>query len=209
MTKFMNKISLISREPWRLSLYVRKLFCLLIIKRFVRCWGPSSIIEAPLMCSYGHMAVGANVSIGKHARIQAIKEWLGSTYEPEIIIGDDVSIEQRLHLIAASKLMIGNNSTISFDVMITDVDHQYEMIDVDISKQPLNVSQTEIGEYCFIGSGAKILAGTVLGKQCIVGANSVVRGHFPPYSVIAGTPAKIVKKYDFHSLQWTKVDGGK
>ena len=51
-----------------------------------------------------------------------------------------------------------------------------------------------------------IQAGTILGKQCIVGANSVVRGTFPDYCVIVGAPARIVKRYDEPSKQWRKTD---
>jgi acetyltransferase-like isoleucine patch superfamily enzyme len=53
--------------------------------------------------------------------------------------------------------------------------------------------------------GSAIMAGTRLGKQCIVGANSVVKGEFPDYCVIVGAPAKIVKKYNFETQEWEKV----
>ena len=49
-----------------------------------------------------------------------------------------------------------------------------------------------IGEYTFIGTSTVILAGTTIGRACIVGAGSVVKGKFPDYSVIVGNPAKIV-----------------
>jgi acetyltransferase-like isoleucine patch superfamily enzyme len=52
-----------------------------------------------------------------------------------------------------------------------------------------------LGENCFIGAGAKLLAGTVLGRQCIVGANAVARGHFDDYSVITGIPGRVVSAY--------------
>lgn len=53
--------------------------------------------------------------------------------------------------------------------------------------------------------GAAIMAGTVLGKQCVVGANAVVKGTYPDYSVIAGVPAKIIKRYNAQSGLWEKV----
>lgn len=65
--------------------------------------------------------------------------------------------------------------------------------------------ETSIGEGCFIGYGAAIQAGSVLGRHCIVGTNSVVRGVFPDYSVIVGAPAKIVKKYNIDRKIWERV----
>jgi tetrahydrodipicolinate N-succinyltransferase len=49
--------------------------------------------------------------------------------------------------------------------------------------QPITMRKTSIGPNCFIGAGAKILAGTTLGRKCVVGANAVVRGDFPDFSV--------------------------
>ena len=45
-----------------------------------------------------------------------------------------------------------------------------------------------------------------MGKQCIVGANAVVRGHFKDYSVIVGVPAKVVKRYDIEKRIWRKTN---
>ena len=50
------------------------------------------------------------------------------------------------------------------------------------------------------------MAGTTLGKQCIVGANSVVKGNYPDYCVIVGAPAKIVKKYNMERCIWQKTN---
>jgi len=52
--------------------------------------------------------------------------------------------------------------------------------------------KVEIGEYSFIGTSSVILSGTTIGKGCIIGAGSVVKGSFPDYSVVVGNPAKIV-----------------
>ena len=96
-------------------------------------------------------------------------------------------------------------STLSSYVMIQDNDHEYKEIGINIIEQRLLVNKIEIGENCFIGSGVKILAGTTLGNQCIVGSNAVVRGIFPDYSVIVGIPAKIVKSYNNNTKSWERV----
>ena len=62
-----------------------------------------------------------------------------------------------------------------------------------------------IEDNCFIGYGAVILAGTHLGKHCVVGANSVVRGNFPDNTLLAGSPARVLKKFETENKNWIKV----
>lgn len=126
----------------------------------------------------------------------------------KIIIGDNVSIGQNFHITSyKAPLTIGNNTTISGNVMINNNDHNYRKINEDVLTQGLSYAETKIGENCFIGFGSVILPGTKLGNHCIVGANSVVRGEFPDNTVIVGAPARIVKKYDSKIKKWVKVDG--
>tara|TARA_Y100000815_G_C13166868_1_gene434005 strand:- start:465 stop:752 length:288 start_codon:yes stop_codon:yes gene_type:complete len=93
---------------------------------------------------------------------------------------------------------------ITGNVTITDIDHEYRDVTRSVIDQPYIPSKTDIGENCFIGMGARIQAGTILGKGCIVGANAVVRGTFPDHSVIVGSPGRIVKQYNCESGEWEK-----
>ena len=122
----------------------------------------------------------------------------------KIIIEEDVVISQNVHITSAGNLKIKKSSLILANVSITNIDHDYKEIGKHVVNQKYIIKETEIGENCYIGMGAAILAGTILGKQCIVGANSVVRGEFPDYCVIVGAPAKIVKKYNLETKIWEK-----
>jgi acetyltransferase-like isoleucine patch superfamily enzyme len=122
-----------------------------------------------------------------------------------ITIEDNVSIGQNLHITSKNNnLIIGKNTTISGNVFITNIDHDYTETNKHIMNQDYIVSETRIGENCFIGYGVGIQAGTILGKQCVVGANSVVRGTFPDFCVIAGVPAKVIKKYNNETKEWER-----
>lgn len=123
-----------------------------------------------------------------------------------IRIQNDVSIGQNVHITSSSNLVIGKSTTILANVFITNIDHDYQEIGVHILKQKYIIKETSIGENCYIGIGVCIQAGTILGNQCIVGANSVVRGFFPDYSVIVGSPAKIVKRYNLENKSWDKTN---
>lgn len=145
-----------------------------------------------------------NCFIGKRVRIYPGLR-METHHAGSIEIEENVAIGQNFHVTSASKLIIRKNTTISGNVFITNIDHEYSEINRHILEQKYLVKETEIGENCFIGYGAAIQAGTKLGKQCIVGANSVVRGEFPDYCVIVGAPAKIIKKYSFETKKWEKV----
>lgn len=169
--------------------------------------GQRSVVYTPLRLINPHnVFIGENVHLYKQARIETIEKWGNATFSPKLVIGNRVSVEQRLHLPCAGNLVIGDDTVISADVMITDINHSYEEININVMSQPLEVSETVIGKYCFIGMGARIMAGTKLGNNCIVGSNSVVIGKFPDYTVLAGSPARIIKRYDFKINRWRKTN---
>jgi len=171
-------------------------------KPFMGQFGLYSYIGQPFyMRGFKNICFGKKVRIYPGARIES----LGNG---KIVIGDDVSIGQCLHLIASKKVLIEKNVTLSANVFISDVEHDYTEIGIHVMNQKLITSTAVIGENCFIGYGAVIRAGTVLGKQCVVGANSVVKGVFPDGCVIAGNPAKIIKRYDAGSQKWERVNSG-
>ena len=167
--------------------------------------GKRSAIIKPMMIGNAlRIKIGSGVLIRDGGRLEAVGD---AKSGPVLLsIEDGVCIEQRVHITAASNLIIGRNTTISANVYISDIDHEYEQIGVHILAQPLKVARTLIGENCFIGLGVSILGGTILGKQCIVGTHSVVRGVFPDYCVLVGAPARIVKRYNVEREQWLKTD---
>lgn len=145
-----------------------------------------------------------NVSLGKRVRIMSgyrIECYNGGT----VNIGDDVSIGQNLHMISGGKLTVGNHVTFSGNVFISNLNHSYEKLDVSALRQENIIKGVSVGDFCFVGYGACILPGTQLGKNVIVGANSVVCGKFPDYVVVAGVPAKIIKKYNFENNKWERI----
>lgn len=147
-----------------------------------------------------------NIRIGNKVRIYPGVRMEAHGLNGGITIQDNVSIGQNFHITAKDEeLIIGKNTTISGNVFITNIDHEYKEIDKHIMEQPFIVSKTVVGENCFIGYGVGIQAGTILGKHCVVGANSVVRGKFPDYCVIAGVPARILKRYNPDSNKWERI----
>ena len=164
---------------------------------FFKKLGLVSYIGKPLFFTgLGGVRIGKRFRLYPGWRIEVLQQGL-------INIDEDVSAGQGLHLIALENVLhIGRGTVISADVLITNADHDYRQIGVPIYRQAMINKPTNIGDNCFIGAGAKLLAGTTLGKQCIVGANAVVKGCFPDFCVIAGNPAKIIKRFDITRQQW-------
>lgn len=173
----------------------------LLYKPFFGKYSLPSYIGKPIFISnFKRIFIGKRVRIFPGVRIEVINN------NSSIIFEEDVSIGQNLHITSGSELIISKNTTILENVMITNIDHDYQEIGKPIWEQKLIIKKTQIGENCFIGYGAVIQAGTILGKQCVVGANAVVRGMFPDYSVIVGAPAKIVKRYNEVTGKWERTN---
>ncbi len=173
-------------------------------------YGNGSIVEKPMfIMGKKNIYIGCNVQIRDGARIEAISEYGEQKLTPVIRIGDNTSIEQRLHMTCANQITIGHDVTISADVLITDNSHGIQSINQNVRLQPLEVRITEIGDYSFIGAGCKILAGVNIGKNSIVGANSVVTRDVPNYCMVAGVPARILKTFDFDLNKWIECKDNK
>lgn len=161
---------------------------------------PSYIGNPAYIHNFNRIFIGKKVRIFPNVRLEVHGEKASLTIE------DNVAIGQNVHITSGENLVIGASSTILANVFITDIDHDYEEIGKHVLNQKKIIKKTVIGENCFIGIGVAIQAGTILGKQCIVGANSVVRGEFPDYCVIVGSPARIIKKYNLETKCWQKIN---
>jgi acetyltransferase-like isoleucine patch superfamily enzyme len=143
-------------------------------------------------CNLKNVTIGDNVQIGSRAWIQTVP--LPNSPKPVVNIGNCTSIGRNVTISAAKKISIGKNCLISYNVSILDHNHAFENIDSPPLLQGIDEpGEIEIGDECFLGAHSFVLKGVVLGKHCIVGANSVVTSSFPPFSVIAGSPSKKIR----------------
>jgi acetyltransferase-like isoleucine patch superfamily enzyme len=178
-------------------------------------WGLRGLLYKPFFGKYQLPSyIGKPVYIGNFNRIfinKRVRIFPGARIEvlnktSSIVFEENISIGQNFHIISGGELIIGKNTTFAENVMVSNIDHEYQEIDVHILKQPLIIKETKIGENCFIGFGAVIQGGTILGNQCIIGSNAVVRGVFPDYCVVVGAPARVVKRYHLKDKEWKKTN---
>jgi acetyltransferase-like isoleucine patch superfamily enzyme len=137
--------------------------------------------------NFSYAIIGKRVRIREHFRLEL------ANATSSFRIGNDVNIEQNVHIICSNKVFIGNNCTITANCALVDIDHVYSSVEKIGNTQQAEKQDIIIGDNVFIGMGTIILGNSSIGKNSIVGANSVLRGHFPNNSLISGNPATLIK----------------
>lgn len=135
--------------------------------------------------------IGNNVSIHKNTTIDCtgvIKE-LGEG----LIIGNNVGIAQNCFIQVRGEVNIGNNIIIGPNVSIFSENHVFENPNKPVSMQGITRKGVIIEDGVWIGTRAVILDGVRVGKNSIVAAGSIVNKDVPPYSIVGGVPAKVIK----------------
>lgn len=154
--------------------------------------------------------IGKRVGIGDGTYLGPVTEYAGIAYNPKIIIGDGTWIGKHCSIASIEKVEIGKNVLFAGHVHITDHSHGYEDIERPIKPQRLICKGAVIIEDdCWLGFSCEILSGVHIGKHCIVAARAVVTKDVPPYSIVAGNPARIVKQYNFETKKWEKKQNEK
>lgn len=186
----------------------RKFVTAVYYRRVMGAIGKGSTVCKPMHINHPEcIYCGEHVYFRDFARIEAVCEYDNQHFSPKIQVGDNTRFEQGLHLTCGDLVKIGRNCIIMSYVMITDLTHKYDDLNMNVLDQPLSAASVEIGDDCYIGSGARIMPGVHLGKHCVIEPNSVVvGGDYPDYSVIAGMPARYIKRYSYKSQKWEKTD---
>lgn len=151
-----------------------------------------------------YMHIGHNCYIKKYAWLQAIK--LTTDKDPCFSMGDGSYINRCCQIVITHNVTIGTNVTIADNVYIADTTHGYKDVNTPISSQALEyVGDVHIGDGTWLGRNVSVL-GCSIGKQCVVGTGSFVTKDIPDYCVAVGSPARIIKRYNFATKQWEKTD---
>ncbi len=152
----------------------------------------------------------SNISLGEHVIVQRFS-WLGAlplTGEEScsLEIEEGCVIGNFNHIYATHKVRIGKNVLLADRVYISDCSHSYKNVDVPIVKQPIKqLNDAIIDNGAWIGENVCII-GCKVGKNSVVGANSVVTSDIPDYCVAVGSPAHVIKKYNIELNRWEDVE---
>ncbi len=161
-------------------------------------FGAGSCMVFPFGTVFGEpwIHVGENTALGQHCSLSAgLVPGLELGPDPIVRIGDNCKIARGSHIVGHHSLEIGDYVITGPYVYITDQNHTYDDPELPIDWQWPTEKPVRIGSGSWLGAGVVVLPGAVLGKHVVVAAGSVVRGEFPDYCVIAGAPARVVRRY--------------
>lgn len=124
----------------------------------------------------------------------------------KLSIGNGVQIGKYNDYGCSNKILIEDKVITAPYVHITDRDHAYHDIMTPIMDQnPLSKGPVIIKRGCWIGYGVQIMSNVTIGEHSVIAAGSIVTKNIPPFSIAAGNPAKIIKKYNPESKKWEKI----
>lgn len=170
--------------------------------------GRYSIIRSPLKLNgTKYMKIGRGVRVEYKTWLAAIPK--SGHHNCCLDIGDGSGIGHFNHIYATRRISIGARVLTADKVYISDNMHEFSDVSVPIINQEVRqIGEVEIGDGAWLGENVCVI-GAKVGKQSIIGANSVVIKDIPDYCVAVGAPARIVKRYSFDKNQWlpTNPDG--
>ena len=150
----------------------------------------------------GIITLGNSVTIRPSTRVYA------GNSRSLISFGTGTEIGEHATISANNRIVFGTDVLTGPHVFVADHNHAYENPYVSVSKQGVRSNPADevvIGDGSWLGTNVVVVGNVHIGKHCVIGANSVVTKDIPDYSVAAGIPAKVIKKYDFEKSEWVKV----
>ncbi|WP_192347328.1 acyltransferase [Algoriphagus sp. Y33] len=138
------------------------------------------------------LVFGDKVTVGSYAIIRPTNLY-GGEAGVGLKVGNNSSIGPYSYIGCSGYIEIGHNVMMSPRVSIYSENHNFADVDYPMIEQGVTRSYVKIEDDCWIAANSVILAGVTIGRGTVVAAGSVVTKDVPPYSVIAGNPARIIK----------------
>lgn len=162
--------------------------------------------------------MGDNVKLGPGCMVKVSTRYPGSwmehpdgehinqTFDPKLIIGNNVTATSGLHLATTNRITIGDDVMFASNVFLADCSHGYDTADIPYKYQGLtNLAPITIKKGTWICQNVVILPGVTIGENVIIGANSVVRTNIPDKCIAVGSPARVIKKWNDKAKSWQEV----
>ena len=159
-----------------------------------------------------YIVFGRNFSAGRQLWLEAVVNYQGQHFRPRIEIGDEVAVSDNVHLTCINYIAIRKHVLIGSKVYIADHNHGlYSGTEQSHPALPpaarrLGGGPVEIGENAWIGDNVTIIGPAIIGEGAILAANSVITRDVQPRTIVAGAPARVVKRYRTETSSWENVE---
>lgn len=167
-------------------------------RRFGR-FGEGSIVCFPWVAVFNehYIHIGSHTMIGPHIALSAgMVPGQRCVTDPVVSIGDRCLIGRGSSIVGHYEIEIGDDVWTGPQVYITDQNHGYENTALPISRQVQPERAVRVGSGAWLGAGSVLLPGAEVGRNVVIGANSVVTGTIPDYSIAVGAPARVIKQLE-------------
>lgn len=155
----------------------------------VICYPPTTLMNV------GYIRIGSGTMIGPHVALSAgMVPGQECIHETVVSIGDRCLIGRGSGIVGHLSIEIGDDVWTGHHIYITDQNHGFDDPKMPISRQVQPERPVRIGDGSWIGHGSVILPGADIGRNVVIGANSVVSGVIPDHSVAVGAPARVIKR---------------
>ncbi len=168
-----------------------------------------SIKPNAVISGLSYISIGKNFIAGDFLKLEAVTKFRDQQFTPRIVIKDNVSMNDFIHIGATNYIEIGNNVLMASKIFISDHNHgayrgqDQTSPDIPPAERELTADQkVVIGDNVWIGEFVSILPGSIIGEGSIIGSNSVVNGEIPRWSIAVGSPARVVKVFDPADKCW-------
>lgn len=160
--------------------------------------GVNSLVRARTrmdVLPFNNFKIGSNTTIEDFS---TINNGMG-----DVFIGDNSRVG--MSNVVIGPITIGNYVITAQNVVMSGLNHSYQDISIPTSMQKCTVSEIKIHDEVWIGANSLITAGVTIGKHAVIAGGSVVTKDVPPYTIVAGNPAKIIKQFNFDTKKWEHV----
>ena len=158
------------------------------IRRSFASLGKDVVFEGGVLAFHPkQITIGDNVYVGHYTILKGY-------FKNKFIIGNNVWIGQGCFFHSAGGIKIGNDVGIGPGVKVITSSHRLDEADKPIVHSTVTYAPVVIEDGCDIGTGAILLGGVHVGKGAQVGAGAVVTGDVPAHTIVAGVPAKVLRK---------------
>ncbi|MFM8528466.1 MAG: acyltransferase [Ilumatobacteraceae bacterium] len=173
-------------------------------------FGAGSVICFPTNTIFNerYIRIGRDSMIGPQCTLSAgMVPGQECISDPVVSIGDRCLIGKGSGIVGHFSIEIGNDVWTGHHVYVTDQNHGYEDPTRPISVQTMPEKAVRIGDGSWLGHGSVVLPGADIGRNVVIGANSVVTGRIPDHSVAVGAPARVVRR--LVDGEWRGMTDGK